>query len=68
MVVLVSDIFSVNEVVDILNELDNKKSPGPDGILPVFLRTCANELAPVLCNFFNVFVRVKFHLHGSVPM
>ena len=69
MVVLVSDIiFSVNEVVDILNELDNKKISCPDGILPVFLRTCANELDPVLCNFFNVFVRVKFHLHGSVPM
>ena len=39
------DMFSVNEVFDVLNELDSKKSPGPDGILPVFLKSCTNQLA-----------------------
>ena len=47
------DAFAIDEVVDILKALDANKSPGPDGILPIFLKSCAQELAPVLCTFFN---------------
>ena len=47
------DSFTVGEVVDSLIELDASKSPGPDGILPIFLKSCAHELAPALCCFFN---------------
>ena len=47
------DSFSVDEVYDVIHKLNTRKSPGPDGILPVFLKSCANELAPVICNFFN---------------
>ena len=43
------DSFSVDEVFDVLKNLDTSKSPGPDDILPIFLKTCSNELAPVLC-------------------
>jgi hypothetical protein len=47
------EYFSEDEVENILNGLDTSKSPGPDGILPVFLKSCAHELAPVLCHLFN---------------
>ena len=56
------DSFSVAEVFDVLKNLDTSKSPGPDDILPIFLKTCSNELAPVLCKVFNFFVQ-----KGQVP-
>ena len=56
------DPITVSEVVDVLKNLDSSKSPGPDGILPVFLKVCCKELAPVLCDLFNVFLQ-----HGQVP-
>ena len=56
------DSFSVDEVFDALKNLDTSKSPGPDDILPIFLKTCSNELAPVLCKVFNFFVQ-----KGQVP-
>ena len=51
------DSFSVDEVFDALKNLDTSKSPGPDDILPIFLKTCSNELALVLCKVFNFFVQ-----------
>ena len=47
---------------EVLNNLDSSKSPGPDELLPVFLKVCCNELAPVLCGLFNGFVQ-----KGKVP-
>ena len=51
------DPFTVNEVFEVLKNLDSSKSPGPDELLPVFLKVCCNELAPVMCDIFNVFVQ-----------
>ena len=47
------DLFTVDEVFETLKNLDASKSPRPDEILPVFLKSCSNELAPVLCDLFN---------------
>jgi hypothetical protein len=30
--------------------------------LPIFLKSCSNELAPILCNLFNLFIQ-----KGQVP-
>ena len=49
--------FTVSEVLGILENLDASKSPGPDELLPVFLKVCCKELAPVLCDLFNVFIQ-----------
>ena len=56
------DLFTVDEVLEALKNLDASKSPGPDEILPVFLKSCCNELAPILCDLFNFFVQ-----KGKVP-
>ena len=49
--------FTVSEVLEILENLDSSKSPGPDELLPVFLKVCCKELAPVLCDIFNMFIQ-----------
>ena len=56
------DEFIVDEVFQALKSLDTSKSPGPDDILPIFLKTCRNELAPVFCDLFNFFIQ-----KGQVP-
>lgn len=56
------DFFTVDEVFEALKNLDTSKSPGPDDILPIFVKTCCSELAPVLCDVFNFFIR-----KGRVP-
>ena len=56
------DPFTVNEVLEVLQNLNTSKSPGPDEILPVFLKVCCIELAPILCNLFNAFIS-----KGQVP-
>ena len=48
--------------LEALKNLDASKSPGPDEILPVFLKSCCNELSPILCDLFNFFVQ-----KGKVP-
>ena len=55
-------IYLVDEVFETVKNLDASKSPGPDEILPVFLKSCCNELTPVLCDLFNFFVQ-----KGKVP-
>ena len=40
-------------VFKLLNNLDAKKSSGPDDISPRVLKECASELAPVLTFLFN---------------
>ncbi len=56
------DPFTVSEVSEVLHNLDASKSPGPDNILPVFLKECSDELAPVLCDLYNEFI-----MKGQVP-
>ena len=54
--------FTVTEVLEMLENLDASKSPGPDELLPVFLKVCCKELAPVLCDLFNLFIQ-----KGQIP-
>lgn len=54
--------FTVNEVLEVLQNLNTSKSPDPDEILPVFLKVCCVDLAPVLCTLFNAFIS-----KGEVP-
>ena len=56
------DLFTVDEVLEALKNLDASKSLGPGEILPVFLKSCCNELSPILCDLFNYFVQ-----KGKVP-
>ena len=61
--------FTVDEVFEALKNLDASKSPEPDEILPVFLKSCCNELSPILCDLFNFFVRrVEFQRLGKKLM
>lgn len=44
---------SADDVRKILAELKPRKSPGPDGIHPMILRNCAENLASSLSGIFN---------------
>ena len=62
LLIFASPAFSVDEVFDALENLDTSKSPGPDDILPISLKTCSNELVPALWKVFNHFIQ-----KGQVP-
>ena len=46
--------FNSNTLKKILLTLDTKKATGPDGIPAIVLKTCAEELAPLLQNLFQL--------------
>ena len=54
-VVVVVDVISCTsgEVMKYLKSLKPNKSPGPDCISPVILRSCASELAPLISYLVN---------------
>jgi hypothetical protein len=45
--------IDVNQVQTELQKLDVTKAPGPDGIPTYLLKTCANEIAPLLTEIYN---------------
>jgi hypothetical protein len=45
--------IDINEVTKELQNLDITKAPGPDGIPTYILKTCANEISPLLTELFN---------------
>ncbi|KAL7646845.1 UNVERIFIED_CONTAM: hypothetical protein RMT77_002101 [Armadillidium vulgare] len=47
-------VISSKDVTSAISELNTKKAYGPDGILPVVLKTCASELAPCLGKLFRL--------------
>ncbi|XP_071963871.1 uncharacterized protein [Antedon mediterranea] len=49
--------FVMPEVFYALSQLNVSKSPGPDCLLPIFLKSCKAQLANVLCTFFNLTVQ-----------
>ena len=55
-------VFTNDEILEVLSNLDCSKAYGPDGISPVVLRRCAHELAPQLTALFNQSLRL-----GWVP-
>ena len=42
-----------SEVRQYLKRCPTRRAPGPDGISGLVLKTCADELAPILCRLFN---------------
>ena len=56
--VIPEDLFStVREVQGALNSNKVRKSPGPDGIPNVLLKSFSFELAPVICELYNSSIR-----------
>jgi hypothetical protein len=45
--------FTVLEVLNALLDLDTNKGPGPDGVPPFILKSCASAFALPLCRLFN---------------
>ena len=45
-----------------LKKLDQKKSAGPDGILPSVLKRCADQLSDIICYLYNLLIR-----EGTTP-
>ena len=42
-----------DEVGDIFKKLKGRKSSGPDGIAPLLLKTCVDELSPIFTELFQ---------------
>uniref|UniRef100_A0A8C1J6G0 Reverse transcriptase domain-containing protein n=1 Tax=Cyprinus carpio TaxID=7962 RepID=A0A8C1J6G0_CYPCA len=45
--------ISENDVRQVFRKSKRRKAPGPDGVIPAFLRTCADQLAPIFSQIFN---------------
>ena len=59
--VIPEELFStVREVQGALNSIKVRKSPGPDGILNVILKSFSFVLVPVICDFCNSSLREAF--------
>ncbi|KAL0148259.1 hypothetical protein M9458_056405 [Cirrhinus mrigala] len=41
------------DVCRVFRKNKRRKAPGPDGVTPSCLKTCANQLAPIFSQFFN---------------
>ena len=44
---------SLNEIIKSINSQTNNKSPGNDGLKPVFYKHFSNELAPLLLDVYD---------------
>ena len=47
------------EVKRVINGLNARKAPGPDGISPRLLKSCVDQLTPVLTDLFNWFLKIR---------
>uniref|UniRef100_A0A9J7YVU8 Reverse transcriptase domain-containing protein n=1 Tax=Cyprinus carpio carpio TaxID=630221 RepID=A0A9J7YVU8_CYPCA len=45
--------ISENDVCQVFRKNKRRKAPGPDGVTPACLRTCADQLAPIFSQIFN---------------
>uniref|UniRef100_A0A8C2CQ77 Reverse transcriptase domain-containing protein n=1 Tax=Cyprinus carpio TaxID=7962 RepID=A0A8C2CQ77_CYPCA len=45
--------ISENDVRQVFRKNKRRKAPGPDGVTPACLRTCADQLAPIFSQIFN---------------
>ena len=69
MPVLDSLVLCEDNAYKVLLNFDPSKAPGPDGLRTIVLKTCARELTPSLCVFFNYLLRrVNYPLNGKTPL
>ena len=47
------DSFTKENVESLMSNLNARKGPGTDGMLPLIIKTCSKELADVVTNIFN---------------
>ncbi|KAI2651682.1 hypothetical protein H4Q32_014408 [Labeo rohita] len=45
--------ISEDEVCQVFRKNKRRKAPGPDGVTPACLKTCADQLAPIFSQIFN---------------
>ena len=45
--------FTINEIFNLINEIDAKKSVRPEDIPPKFIKMAASTIAPVVTKIFN---------------
>ncbi len=45
--------ISEDEVCQVFRKQKRKKAPGPDGVTPACLKSCADQLAPIFTKIFN---------------
>ena len=45
--------ISENDVRQVFRKNKRRKAPGPDGVTPACLKTCADQLAPIFSQIFN---------------
>ncbi|KAL0151452.1 hypothetical protein M9458_053238, partial [Cirrhinus mrigala] len=45
--------ISKDQVCQVFRKNKRRKAPGPDGVTPACLKTCADELAPIFSQIFN---------------
>ncbi|KAL0150482.1 hypothetical protein M9458_054299 [Cirrhinus mrigala] len=45
--------ISEDEVLQVFRKNKRRKAPGPDGVTPTCLKTCADQLAPIFSQIFN---------------
>ncbi len=45
--------ISEDDVCQVLKKNKRRKAPGPDGVSPACLKTCADQLAPIFTQIFN---------------
>ena len=63
------NLFTVDKVLETLKNLDVSKSPGPDEIVPLFLKSCCNEFVPYyVISLTSSFRKVKFQRLGNKQM
>ncbi|KAL0152972.1 hypothetical protein M9458_051725 [Cirrhinus mrigala] len=55
--------ISEEDVRQVFRKNKKRKAPGPDGVTPAYLKTCADQLAPIFSQIFNrpgTYVRILF--------
>ncbi|KAI2642468.1 LINE-1 retrotransposable element ORF2 protein [Labeo rohita] len=48
-----TETISEDEVPQVFRKNKRRKAPGPDGVTPACLKTCADQLAPIFSQIFN---------------
>ncbi len=54
-----------DDVRQVFKKKKRRKAPGPDGVSPACLKTCADQLAPIFTQIFNRSLAVAKSLHAS---